>query len=54
MHLEEETSLGRPTISDAVSRAIKKVLRRANIAFSYQRYVAAYPAGRVHRAVPPK
>jgi hypothetical protein len=31
----------------------KKWLRRAAIAFSYRRYVAAYPPGRVHRAVPP-
>jgi hypothetical protein len=28
-------------------------LRCAAIAFSYRRYVAAYLAGRVHRALPP-
>src|SRR5215470_9134313 len=31
----------------------EKMLRNAAIAFSYRHYVAAYPPGRVHRAVPP-
>src|SRR5262249_22740665 len=34
-------------------RSIKKRLRHAAIAFTYRHYVAAYLAGRVHRAVPP-
>src|SRR5262249_7956648 len=54
--LQEETPLegfpGSSTIPQTVSSAIKKGLRRAAIAFSYRRYVAAYPPSRVHRAVP--
>jgi hypothetical protein len=36
-----------------MSRANKKGLRCAAIAFNYRRYVAAYPQGRIYRAVPP-
>src|SRR5262249_7066715 len=54
MNLEEETSPGSPTISNSLrDTQSKKVLRRAAIAFSYQRYVAAYPAGWVYCAVSP-
>jgi hypothetical protein len=52
----EETSRGRtldaPILSQGVRAAIKKGLRHAVIAFSYRHYVAAYPTGRVHCAVP--
>jgi hypothetical protein len=37
--------------SQSVRRAIRKGLRRAAIALSYRHYVAAYPPGRIHRAV---
>ena len=50
---EGEAPLGSPTLSQRVRLAMKKGLRNAAIAFSYRHYVAAYLAGRVHRAMPP-
>src|SRR5215831_10159176 len=50
---EGEAPLGSPTVSQSVRLAIKKGLRHAVIAFSYRHYVAAYPPGRVHRAMSP-
>ena len=43
-----------PPSGTSLRCAIKKLLSHAAIGFSYRRYVAAYPPGRVHRAVPPK
>src|SRR5258706_5292071 len=41
------------TLLRSLERRNEKGLKRATIAFSYRHYVAAYPTGRVHRAVFP-